>query len=56
MEQSNKVQEEQIKQDDVQVSAQGEQAAVPQAEKNLSGQLAQAGLVNQTNEVPNGSI
>lgn len=57
MENSNKVQENEIKQDDVQISAQGEQAAaMPQAGNPLAGQQGLQGLVNQTNEVSNGAI
>ena len=56
MEQSNKAQEEQIKADDVKISAQGEQAATPSVEEYLAGQQGQMGQVNQTNEVPNGRL
>lgn len=56
MEQSSKVEEDQIKQDDVNISAQGEQAAASSAEQNPGNQFGQPGLVNPQNEVPNGSI
>jgi hypothetical protein len=55
MEENNRQSEEQIKADDVKISAQGEQAANPQqAEQNPGMENILGSLVNQTNEVPNG--
>lgn len=53
MEQSNKVDEEAIKSDDVRISAQGEAAANPKTENILSS-LMEGGNQNQNQEVPNG--
>lgn len=55
MEEANRIQEERLKQDDVNISAQGEAAAEPGAE-DLLGQLFAQGNVNQNQEVPNGQV
>lgn len=56
MEEGNRQKEEQIKQDDVAISASGGQAAPPSAEQYLGEQGAPLGQQNPTNEVPNGQF
>ena len=55
MEEMNRQKEEQVKEDDVEISARGEAAAEPGAEEIL-GSIMAPGNVNPNQEVPNGQI
>lgn len=54
MEEMAHAKEEQVKEDDVQISARAEQAAAPQMQGNPGGQQIPGQLMNNMSEVPNG--